>query len=90
MPKAFIDGLFDPPEQEEKDSFPATDEDLIAFAEKFSSFEVPYKVFLQAISIAAYDIAAACRYADNYLTTKKNVNKSKNSFHKQREPYFKI
>ena len=77
------------PKQEEKNGLPATDADLIALAEKFSDFEIPFGVFLQAIAIAAYDTASAYRYADNYLSYVKNAHKKKNRRHrKPREPYF--
>ncbi|WP_225895901.1 hypothetical protein [Dendronalium phyllosphericum] len=49
----------------------ATDNDLVALAEKLSELEVPLKVLLQALAIAAYDKAAAYRYADNYLNNLK-------------------
>ncbi|MBR8837710.1 MAG: hypothetical protein DSM106950_27810 [Stigonema ocellatum SAG 48.90 = DSM 106950] len=78
MHKVFIEEIFDVPEQEEKNALPATDEDLIALGEKFSGFEIPIGVFLQAIAIADYDAASAFRYADNYLTILKNADKSKN------------
>ena len=89
MHRAFLEDMFDVPEREEKNASPATDEDLIALADKFAGFEIPYKVFLQAIAISAYDVASAFRYADNYLTILKKANKSKNLLRKRREAYFK-
>lgn len=77
-------------EPEEKNGLPATDEDLIALAQKFSDIQIPYQVFLQAIAIAAYDVASAFRYADNYLNTIKNATKRKNRLWRRRDPYSKI
>ncbi len=45
--------------------------------EKFSGFEIPTKVFSQALAIAAYDRASAFRYADNYVNVLKNKTKRK-------------
>ncbi|MHC5739676.1 hypothetical protein [Nostoc sp.] len=77
MYKALIDDIFSDSEGAEETTFPATDEDLLILTEKFLGFEIPSKVFLQAIAIADYDGAAAFRYIDNYLTTLKNKNKRK-------------
>lgn len=84
MFKVFIEDMFDLPEQQELNAVAATDEDFIALVEKLSGFEIPDKVFMQAITIASYDTASAFRYADNYLTTNKSVNKSKNPVRKRR------
>lgn len=89
MLKVFIEDMFDVPEGSEINALPATDQDMLALAEKLSGFEIPYKVFMQAITIAAYDTASAFRYADNYLTTKKRVNKSKNPFRARRSHVLK-
>lgn len=77
MYKALIEDIFSDPEEAEETTFPATDEDLLNLTEKFLGFEIPSKVFLQAIAIADYDGAAAFRYVDNYLITIKNKNKRK-------------
>ncbi|AUB34607.1 hypothetical protein COO91_00436 [Nostoc flagelliforme CCNUN1] len=77
MYKALIEDIFSDPEETEETTFPATDKDLLILTEKFLGFEIPSKVFLQAIAIADYDGAAAFRYVDNYLTTLKNKNKPK-------------
>ncbi|MBD2363211.1 hypothetical protein H6G36_18805 [Anabaena minutissima FACHB-250] len=77
MSKAVIEDIFYDPEWSEETTFPATDRDLLILTEKLSDEEVPTKVFFQAIAIAAYDGAAAFRYADNYLTTVKNKHKRK-------------
>jgi hypothetical protein len=77
MYKALIEDIFSDPEETEEITFPATDKDLLIFTEKFLGFEIPSKVFLQAIAIADYDGAAAFRYVDNYLTTLKKKNKGK-------------
>lgn len=77
MYKALIEDIFSDPEDVEQTSFPATDKDLLILTEKFLGFEIPSKVFLQAIAIADYDGAAAFRYVDNYLTTLKNKKKLK-------------
>ncbi|WP_375495235.1 hypothetical protein [uncultured Nostoc sp.] len=74
MYKALIDDIFSDSEGSEENTFPATDKDLLILTEKFLGFEIPPKVFLQAIAIADYDCAAAFRYVDNYLTTLKNKN----------------
>jgi hypothetical protein len=75
--KGLIEDIFYDSEGAEETTFPATDEDLLILTEKFLGFEIPSKVFLQAIAIADYDSAAAFRYVDNYLTTLKNKNKRK-------------
>ena len=77
MYKALIDDIFYDSEGTEETTFPATDEDLLILTEKFLGFEIPSKVFLQAIAIADYDCAAAFRYVDNYLAILKNKNKRK-------------
>ncbi|MBN3921886.1 hypothetical protein [Nostoc sp. NMS4] len=77
MYKALIDDIFSDSEDTEEITFPATDEDLLILTEKFLGFEIPSKVFLQAIAIADYDGAAAFRYVDNYLATLKNKKKRK-------------
>jgi hypothetical protein len=75
--KALIEDIFSDPEETEETTFPATDKDLLILTEKFLAFEIPSKVFLQAIAIADYDSVAAFRYVDHYLTTLKNKNKPK-------------
>ncbi|MBD2529571.1 hypothetical protein H6G97_08300 [Nostoc flagelliforme FACHB-838] len=83
MYKALLEDIFSNSEDAEDiedvedTTFPATDKDLLVLTEKFLGFEIPPKVFLQAIAIADYDCAAAFRYVDNYLTTLKNKNKRK-------------
>ncbi|MEH2183899.1 hypothetical protein [Nostoc sp.] len=77
MYKVLIDDIFSDSEGAEETIFPATDEDLLILTEKFLGFEIPSKVFLQAIAIADYDGAAAFRYVDNYLINLKNKKKRK-------------
>ncbi|MBN3873605.1 MULTISPECIES: hypothetical protein [unclassified Nostoc] len=77
MYKALIEGTFHDSEGTETTTFPATDEDLLILIEKFLGFEIPPKVFLQAIAIADYDCASAFRYVENYLIILKNKNKRK-------------
>ncbi|MEH1968793.1 MULTISPECIES: hypothetical protein [unclassified Nostoc] len=77
MYKALIEDIFSDSEGAEETTFPATDEELLILTDKFLGFEIPPKVFLQAIAIADYDCAAAFRYVDNYLITLKNKNKRK-------------
>ncbi|AFY43105.1 hypothetical protein [Nostoc sp. PCC 7107] len=77
MSKALIEDIFNEPEWAEETAVPATDGELLMLTERISSFEIPIQVFLQAVAIAAYDCAAAFRYADNYLTSHKQ-NKRKN------------
>ncbi|MBD2450174.1 hypothetical protein H6G76_24030 [Nostoc sp. FACHB-152] len=52
----------------------ATEIDSVMLAEKLTEYEVPLKVLLQALAIAAYDGAAAIRYAEQYLN-KRNKQK---------------
>jgi hypothetical protein len=78
--RALIEDIFYEPEETEETeetTFPATDKDLLILTERFLAFEIPSKVFLQAIAIADYDGAAAFRYVDSYLNTLKNKNKRK-------------
>lgn len=53
-------------------ALPASNRDLVILAETLTNFEIPLNVLLQAMAIAAYDGAAAFRYADNYLSNLKN------------------
>ncbi|OKH16449.1 hypothetical protein NIES592_02070 [Fischerella major NIES-592] len=77
MSKPLIEDSFDEPEREKETSLPATDADLLNLIQKFSGFETPTKVVLQAIAIASYDCASAFRYADNYLNILKNQKRRK-------------
>ncbi|MEH2315843.1 hypothetical protein [Nostoc sp.] len=77
MYKALIEDTFHDSEGAETTTFAATDKNLLVLIEKFLGFEIPPKVFLQAIAIADYDCAAAFRYVENYLTILKNKNKRK-------------
>ncbi|MBN3898253.1 MAG: hypothetical protein HWQ41_24160 [Nostoc sp. NOS(2021)] len=77
MYKALIEDTFHDSEGAKETIFPATDQDLLILTEKFLGFEIPPKVFLQAIAIADYDCAAAFRYVENYLIILKNKNKRK-------------
>ncbi|BAZ67757.1 MAG: hypothetical protein KME28_15815 [Pelatocladus maniniholoensis HA4357-MV3] len=72
MFKPLIEDTFDQPEQVKDTTSPATDVDILKLIQKFSGFETPVKVVLQAIAIANYDCASAFRYADNYLNILKN------------------
>ncbi|MFQ4144786.1 hypothetical protein [Chlorogloeopsis sp. ULAP02] len=81
MFKAFIEDIediFDYSQSVENTGLFPTDEDLLTLYEKFSGFDIPTNVFLQAISIAAYDRASAFRYADYYVSVLKNENKRQN------------
>lgn len=78
MSKTLIEDILDDSEWVQETTLPATDSDLLILTEKFLGFEIPANVFLQAISIAAYDCAAAFRYTDNYLAVLKTKNKRKN------------
>ena len=77
MYKAWLEDIFIDLEQSEETALPATDKDLMVLTEKLLEFEIPVKVFLQALDIAAYDCASAFRYVDNYLAILKNKNKRK-------------
>ena len=63
------------PEWEEETAFPATDKELLFLTQKLAELEIPIKVFLQAVSIAAYDCFSAFRYADQYLSLAQNQHK---------------
>jgi hypothetical protein len=54
-----------------KTSVAATEIDSVMLAEKLTEFEVPLKVLLQALAIAAYDSEAALRYAEQYLNKRR-------------------
>lgn len=77
MSKAVIEDIFYDPDGSEETTLPATDRDLLILTQRLCDQEVPIKVLLQAIAIAAYDGAAACRYADNYLTSVKHQRQRK-------------
>ncbi|RAM49534.1 MAG: hypothetical protein C6Y22_21785 [Hapalosiphonaceae cyanobacterium JJU2] len=83
-----IEDTFDEPEQVKETTLPATDEDLLKLIEKFSGFETPTKVVLQAIAIATYDCASAFRYADNYLNILKNKKQRKKLILQESAPEF--
>lgn len=78
MSKVLIEDIFTNPEEAEETALPATDKDLLILTERLLEFEIPTKVFFQAIAIAAYDCASAFRYFDNYLTTIKKKDKLQN------------
>lgn len=78
MSKALIENSWDELEWAEETAFPATDDQLLILTQKLSELEIPIKVFLQAVSIAAYDCVSAFRYADKYLTLFQNQHKRKN------------
>lgn len=71
MSKAWLEDMFIDLGQSEDTALPATDSDLMILTEKLLEFEIPVKVFLQTLDIAAYDCASAFRYFDHYLTTMK-------------------
>ncbi len=75
--KELIEDTFHDSEGTAETTFPATDKDLLILIEKFLGFEIPPKVFLQAIAIADYDCAAAFRYVENYLIVLKNKKNRK-------------
>ncbi|MBW4644939.1 MAG: hypothetical protein KME23_18430 [Goleter apudmare HA4340-LM2] len=72
MSKQLVKETCNQPERVKEVSLPATDQDLLNLMQKFSGFEVPTNVVMQAMAIATYDCASACRYADNYLNILKN------------------
>ncbi|MDZ8189154.1 MAG: hypothetical protein RMX96_30470 [Nostoc sp. ChiSLP02] len=76
MSRALIEDIFNDSEEAQEVTFPATDKELLILTDKFLGFEIPPKIFLQAMSIAAYDCESAFRYVDNYLAILKN-NKRK-------------
>ncbi|MBE9200982.1 MULTISPECIES: hypothetical protein [unclassified Nodularia (in: cyanobacteria)] len=78
MSNALIENSWDELEWAEETAFPATDDQLLILTQKLSELEIPIKVFLQAVSIAAYDCVSAFRYADKYLTLFQNQYKRKN------------
>ena len=77
MSNALVENIFNEPESAEETAVPATDRELLLLTERISQFEIPIKVFLQVVAIAAYDRASAFRYADNYLTTHKKNQRQK-------------
>lgn len=79
MFKAVIEDYFGEPEYLEETTFPASDHDLLILTQRLCDQNVPTKVFMQAIAIAAYDGAAAFRYADNYFNKVRTRRKRKNS-----------
>lgn len=90
MFKPLIEDTFDEPEQLRETISPATDADILKLIQKFSGFETPTKVVLQAIAIASYDCASAFRYADNYLNILKNKKQGKKLVLLESEPEFCI
>ena len=68
MSKVLIENALNEPEWAEEAVFPATEQELLFLTQKLAELEIPIKVFLQAVSIAAYDYLSAFRYADKYLT----------------------
>jgi hypothetical protein len=75
MSKAWFEDILIDLEQPEETALPATDKDLLVLTEKLLEFEIPVKVFLQALDIAAYDCASAFRYCDHYLHSMKKRRK---------------
>lgn len=90
MFKPLIEDTFDEPEQLRETISPATDADILKLIQKFSGFETPTKVVLQAIAIASYDCASAFRYADNYLNIIKNKKQRKKLVLQESAPEFCI
>jgi hypothetical protein len=84
------DIYFNEPEQVEEMSLPVTEEDLLILMQKFSGYEIPAKVFSQAVAIATYDRASAFRYADNYVNILKNKNKRKHWLKLEPAPDFRL
>jgi hypothetical protein len=78
MLKVLLDNTWDESEWSEQTALPATDKELLILTEKLSELEIPIKVFLQAVSIAAYDCVSAFRYADKYLSHYDNQHLSEN------------
>ncbi|MDZ7960095.1 MAG: hypothetical protein RMY34_19800 [Aulosira sp. DedQUE10] len=90
MSKVLNEEIFHEPEQVEEISIPVTEEDLLILLQKFSGFEIPTKVFSQAVAIATYDRASAFRYADNYVNILKNKNKRKHWLKLEPAPDFRL
>ncbi|MEA5513385.1 hypothetical protein [Nodularia sp. UHCC 0506] len=67
MSKVLIKNTLNEPELAEETAIPATEQELLFLTQKLAELEIPIKVFLQAVSIAAYDCSSAFRYADKYL-----------------------
>jgi hypothetical protein len=81
MLKVLLDNTGDNSEWGEQTAFPATDKELLILTEKLSELEIPIQVFLQAVSIAAYDCVSAFRYADKYLSRSYNQHLGENLTH---------
>ncbi|MBW4641648.1 MAG: hypothetical protein KME23_01240 [Goleter apudmare HA4340-LM2] len=75
MSKAWFEDILIDLEQSEEMAFPASDKDLLDLTEKLLEFDIPTKVFFQALDIATYDCASAIRYFEHYLTTIKKKHK---------------
>ncbi|MBD2336451.1 hypothetical protein H6G64_05535 [Calothrix sp. FACHB-156] len=90
MSRALNEEIFNEPEQVEEVSLPVTEEDLFVLLQKFAGYEIPTKVFSQAVAIAAYDRASAFRYADNYVNILKNKTKRKQWLKLEPAPDFRL
>ncbi|BAY13146.1 hypothetical protein [Calothrix sp. NIES-2098] len=90
MSKVLNEDIFNEPEQVEEISLPVTEEDLLILMQKFAGYEIPTKVFSQAVAIAAYDRASAFRYADNYVNILKNKSKRKHWLKLEPAPDFRL
>jgi len=90
MSKVLNEDIFYEPEQVEEISVPVTEEDLLILLQKFAGFEIPTKVFSQAVAIAVYDRSSAFRYADNYVNILKNKNKRKHWLMLEPAPDFRV
>ena len=78
MSKELIENAWNESESAEETAFPATDNELLILTQKLAELEIPIQVFLQAVSIAAYDCVSAFRYADQYLNLSQNQHKRQN------------
>lgn len=90
MSRMLNEDIFNEPEQVEETSIPVTEEDLFILMQKFAGYEIPTKVFSQAVAIAAYDRASAFRYADNYVNILKNKSKRKHWLLLEPAPDFRL
>jgi hypothetical protein len=90
MSKQLVEETYNQSERVKEVTVAATDQELLNLMQKFSGFEVPPKVVMQAMAIATYDCASAFRYADNYLNILKNKKHRKKLLLLESAPEFCI